>query len=160
MASRGRIKTGTIEVEGLAQLSKALKELDPQLQKELRGANKEVADDVAQGARSRAASELGAMGAHFAPGIKASAGAQSAGVALDGRKYPGILGAEFGAGQDRERDRKTGRYMGFRQFEPWRGNSTGAGYFLYPTIRDRAPDISNKYEQLIDDLIKKAGLNE
>lgn len=157
MASN-RIRTGTIAVDGLRELNKTLKELGPELQKELKATNKEAATKVATEAAARARG-LGAMGVHFAPGIKAATGATSAGVALDGRKYPGILGAEFGAGQDRQRNRRSGQYVGYRQFDPWRGNGSGAGYFLYPTIRDRADEIAGFYEHAIDALIKKAGLD-
>lgn len=157
--SRSRIRTGTIAVDGLPELSKALKAIGPELQKELRTTNKQAAEMVASGARSAMAA-LGRQGAHFAPGVKASGGTTSAGVALDGRRMPGILGVEFGAGQDSPRQRSSGQYVGFRQFEPWRGNGSDAGYALYPTIRDRADEIVEFYDDAIAAVIRKAGLDE
>ena len=123
MAGTQRIRTGFIQVDGLRELDAALKSLGPELRKELRTTNKAVATLVANDARS-AAYSIGGVAAHVAPSIKASAGTQSAGVALGGPAYPMAGGAEFGAGQDRMRDRRTGQYIGFRQFQPWRGNSS------------------------------------
>lgn len=156
--SASRIRTGTIAVDGLPELSAALKEIGPELQKELKTTNKAAAEMVASGTRS-AMSSLGAQGSHFAPGVKASGGATSAGVALDGKRMPGILGTEFGAGQGVERTRSSGTYEGFNQFEPWRGNGANAGYSLYPTIRERADDIVEFYDEAIGTVIRKAGLD-
>lgn len=156
-ASTKRIRTGVVKVDGLRELDAALKSLGPELRKELRSANKSVATLVADDARA-AAYSIGGVAAHVAPSIKASAGVQSAGVAIGGPAYPMAGGAEFGAGQDRLRDRRTGQYVGYRQFEPWRGNSTDAGYFLYPAIRQDADRIVTEYTAALDAVMRKAGL--
>ena len=46
----------------------------------------------------------------------------------------------------------------YHQFKPWRGSSSDAGYFLYPSIRDDAGRIEEEYRDAVDDLIKRAGL--
>ena len=44
---------------------------------------------------------------------------------------------------------------GWNQFRKWRGNKTGAGYFLYPTIRDRFDDIGEIYLDELDTISKQ-----
>lgn len=145
MATRTtRVKSGAIQVEGLARLNAALKELDNGLAKVAREGSKEIATDVAEKARGLAQS-LGGVAAHVAPSVKASVGAKSAGVAIGGAAYPMAAGAEFGAYQ-------------YAQFQPWRGNGSGAGYFLYPTIREEAPEITERFLEHFDDLRRRAGL--
>ena len=147
MARKSAVGAVGINIEGLEELSRALKELDSDLPKELRKANKEVATFVASDARS-AASGLGGVAAKAAPSVKPSAGATYAGVALGGGAYPFAAGAEFG-GQGRPTT---------MQFQPWRGSGPGAGYFLYPTITRNSDRIEDEYGTALDDLIRKAGL--
>lgn len=139
-----RIRSGAVQVEGLAELSRALKKLEggKELSRELREANKDAATYVKDKASGRGRS-LGSTAAMIAPMLKASAGAQSAGVSLG--SHPAAAGAEFGG-----RGRPT-----TQQFQPHRGRD---GYFVYPTIRDSAEEIVKPYEEAIDRLIKKAGL--
>lgn len=46
--------------------------------------------------------------------------------------------------------------LGWNQFKPWRGNSIGAGYFLFPSIRAKMPEIIDTYGDAIDDITRKA----
>lgn len=145
MAKTTRITgSDSIRVEGLAELSKSLRVLDKSLQRELRAAGKDVATKVAGLAKARAYA-LGGVAAKTAPSIKPSAGVTSAGVAFGGDAYPFAGGAEFGSGR-------------YRQFDPWRGNGSDAGYFVYPAIRSSADEIEETYSEHVDDLIKRAGL--
>lgn len=145
MARTTRVRSSdAIHVEGLTELNRSLKAMDSNLPKQLRAANKDVATEVAHGAQS-AAYALGGVAAKTAPSIKASAGVTSAGVALGGPDYPFAGGAEFGSAR-------------YPQFKPWRGNGSDAGYFVYPTIRDKVDDIQRTYEEAVDDLIKRVGL--
>jgi len=155
MASSQKIRSGTIEVEGLAELNKALRALGPEMQKELGSASRDVArfvaDDAAAGARSR-----GGVAAHIAPSIKPVGGVKSAGVGLGGPRYPMAPGAEFGAGQNVARTRASGSYKGYNQFDEWKGNGPQAGYFVYPAIRQDADRIETEYTKAVDALTKKA----
>lgn len=148
MAARARrtsaVKTVGINVEGVTELSKALRRIDPELQKELRKTNREVARGVVVEARVRAGS-VGRQQAKAAKSLRAVAGNNYAGVSLGGPGYEFALGAEFGSYR-------------FKQFPPWRGNDSAAGYFLYPTIRDRADEIVETYDDAIRAMIRKAGL--
>lgn len=139
-----RIRSGTLSVDGLTELRRDLKALGKDLPKELRKANKSVADYVADLSAS-AAYSLGGVAAHVAPSIKASAGQISAGVTFGGSAYPMAGGAEFGSQR-------------YKQFKPWRGNGSDAGYFVYPTIRDNAERIESHYTDVIDDLLERVGL--
>lgn len=62
------------------------------------------------------------------------------------------LGVEFGAYQNRLRRRKSGQYIGYRQFQPrspreGRGN---AGYFIFPTLKALQPEITKKWVEQVD----------
>lgn len=133
-----------LRVDGIVELSKALKEISPELRKELRLANKSVAQFVADDSRA-AAYSLGGVAALVAPSIKASAGQAFAGVSFGGSEYPMAGGAEFGS-------------IRYPQFQPWRGNSSDAGYFVYPSIRHDSDRIATEYTAAMDTLLRKAGL--
>lgn len=148
MASRrgsSRISTGEVKVDGLAELNRALRRMGPEFQKELKGANLDVAQLVAEDARA-AARSLGGVAAKTAPSIQAKGYTQSAGVALGGPGYEFAGGAEFGS-------------IRFKQFQPWRGNGSDAGYFVYPSIRADLERIETEYTAAIDALIKRVGLD-
>ncbi len=136
------IKTGTIRVDGLRELSRALKTMDKELGKDLQKANKSAATLVASHAAA-AAYSLGGVAGHVAPSLKASAGRQSASVSGGGAAYPMFGGAEFGS-------------IRFHQFQPWRGSDSDAGYFLYPTIRRDVDQIVELYAEALDNLLGKA----
>lgn len=138
------IRSGEIQVHGLSELSRALRRLESGFPDELKAANREAADMVATASKGRAAS-LGGVAAHVAPSIGSRAGATSAGVAFGGAAWPMAGGAEFGA-------------IRYTQFKPWRGNGPGAGYFVYPSIRDNSERITETYTDRVDDLIRRAGL--
>jgi hypothetical protein len=141
MARSQKIRSGTVKVDGLAELSRALKAIGPDAQKELREASKRVATFVANDARS-AAYSIGGVAAHVAPSIKPVGGVVGAGVAFGGAAYPMAGGAEFGAYK-------------YKQFKPWRGNDSGAGYFVYPAIRQDADRIETEFTAAVDDIIKR-----
>lgn len=52
--------------------------------------------------------------------------------------------------------RVTGQIRGWNQFKEWRGNKPGAGYFLFPTIRDSAAEIVEIYGDELDRITRKA----
>lgn len=137
-----RIRTGDVKVEGLAELNRALKAIGPDARKELKEASKAAAEMVAGDARSNAQG-LGGVAAHVAPSIKAAASvAGSAAVSFGGSAYPMAGGAEFGS-------------IRYKQFQPWRGNSSDAGYFLYPAIRQNIDLLVEKYTDAIDHIINR-----
>lgn len=151
----------TVRVEGLRDFRAALKQLDDpkKWEDKLKDANYRVGDLVVQRAKDRAIA-LGRMQAAAADGIASRRQAALALVVLDARDrgsgVPWLFGAEFGANQEATRSRSTGTYVGFRQFEPWKGASKGAGFFFWPTIRDEAQAIRDAYETELDSIVKEA----
>jgi hypothetical protein len=135
-----------IRVDGLPELRSALRKVEAGLPKELSEVGKEVGRFVAEKARSRAYG-LGSVAAKSAPSLRAAAAAGGGAVRLGGGGgYE--LGAEFG-GQRRPTT---------MQFQPWRGSGSGAGYFLYPSIRDNADQIEQQWTEGVEGLLKRAGL--
>lgn len=137
-------KSQGVKVTGLVELNKALKALGPEVQKELKAANFEVGDMVAGDARS-IAQGLGGVAAKVAPSIRATKTASGAAVSFGGAAYPFAGGAEFGS-------------LRYKQFKPWRGSGSDAGYFVYPAIRQDADQIETTYVERIDDLMRKHDL--
>lgn len=135
-------RTPAVKIDGLRELNRALRQIGPDARAGLKDASREVSEMVAGDARS-AAFTLGGVAAHVAPSIKSRASANGSGsVALGGARYPMAAGAEFGAAR-------------YKQFKPWRGNSTDAGYFLYPSIRRDADRIETVYTTALDDIIER-----
>lgn len=108
------------------------------MEAEMGRVHREVARDIAAKAQAKAVG-LGGVHKHVAPGIMAFGPS----IGLDVGAQPAILGAEFGGGA---RPRT-------RQFPPWRGTGSRAGYMVYPTIRDEQQAIDKAYEGMIDDSI-------
>ena len=133
-----------VKVTGLAELNKALKALGPEVQKELKDANFEVGSMVVDDARS-IAHGLGGVAAKVAPSIKATKTQAGAAVSFGGAAYPFAGGAEFGSHR-------------YKQFKPWRGSGSDAGYFVYPAIRQDADEIESTYVERIDALMRKHDL--
>lgn len=144
MARRQNASDQGLRVHGLNELNKSLREMGKEFQKELTQANKGVAGFVADDAKA-AAYSLGGVAAHVAPSIKAAGGTTWAGVSIGGAAHPEASGAEFGS-------------MRFKQFKPWRGNGSDAGYFLYPAIRQDADRIETEYTEALDRLMRRNGL--
>lgn len=137
-------KSEGVNVEGLAELRKALKAVGGTAPKELAQAGREVASFVADDARDLAEG-LGGVAAHVAPSVSGSGTQRGGAVALGGTAYPMATGAEFG-GQGRPTT---------QQFKPHLGRT---GYFVYPTIRRDADRIESEYTEKIDDLMRKYDL--
>lgn len=143
----------------VAGLNKALRKLPKDATARLRDASKDIASKIATDAQRRANAE-GGIAAIVAPTIRASrdrvpvvrmGGSQKLPESGDGwehgrdgsRQTIGdiIWGAEFGA-------------LAYTQFEPWRGNDTGAGYFLWPAVRQDSDWIQDRYSAALDDALQ------
>jgi hypothetical protein len=136
-----------VEIEGLKGFQKHLKSLGPEMTKELKTANFEVASEVKNDAQALADS-LGGVAAKAAQTLKASKVATGAVIKYGGPKAPYAFGAEFGS-------------LRYKQFPAWRGRVEGltqgnAGYFLFPTVRDDQEKISALYLSKLSELADKA----
>jgi hypothetical protein len=134
--------TVSVKVEGLDQFRRELKKLsdDNQFADDLKDANYAVASFVADKARGRASSPLQRKAAQS---LKVGRQAARAVVSGGGARFPFFAGAEFGS-------------IRYEQFDAFRGSDANAGYFLYPTIRDRTPEIVDMYSEAIGKITAKA----
>lgn len=143
----------------VAGLNKSLRRLPKEAKVELRNGAERIARKVAADAAGKARSQ-GGIAALVAPTIRSGRdtvpivkmGSASrlpeAGAGWE-RKRAGarqtigdvIWGAEFGGG----------RRPSTSQFLPWRGNSDGAGYFLWPTVRADREYIRDEYTDSLAD---------
>lgn len=128
----------SVRVHGLKELQRAIRRTN--LEQDLKAGHRAVSTDIVAAARARATGQ-GSVAAKSAQAITAGATARAATINLGSNKYPFALGAEFGA-------------VRFKQFKPWRGSGEGAGYFLYPTIRERRAETIREYEKLIDRILR------
>ena len=134
------------EVLGLKQLLRVLSKLPKDLQNDVRDASQAIATDLAAGAQAAASTPLQTLAAST---LKARRDRVPV-VASTGTVRKGVLardifyGAEFG-GQRRKTT---------LQFMPWRGNSSGAGYFLYPTARARGQRYFEMWGEALDKAFK------
>lgn len=144
-----------IEVEGLGQYRRDLRQVSTEFPRELRKLNKSAAELIVDEARGRAQS-IGGVAAHVAPSLKAQAQGTSAAVKLGGNRYPMAGGAEFGAGRNTNRQTRRGPVRGWNQFDSWTGNSSDAGYFLYPSIRARQDDVIELYAEGLEQIAERA----
>lgn len=141
-----------VKIEGLREVRSELRELDDGFNRKLKDAYQRVANEVTDASQYRARSE-GGVAAFVAPSIKSGTSVNAAVIRLgvgtltrkDGSTVRASLvapGAEFGSS--------------YKQFRPWRGNGEDAGYFIYPTIRERRPEIAEaaayEFEQLIKEV--------
>lgn len=139
-----RVRTGEVTVVGLTELNRALRAMGPGLQRELKDVNRTVAELVAADARA-IASSVGGVAAKVAPSIVAKGYQTAAAVGFGGAAYPMAGGAEFGS-------------IRYKQFKPWTGNGSDAGYFVYPAIRQDLDRIETEYATAIDALKERLDL--
>lgn len=140
---RVRDRSEAIKVSGLSAIQKELKGADRELLKRIQGVNKDLAETVADKARTRIRSPR--TGRHgesgltkVAASIKARATATTAKIE-GGVNAPTFFGEEFGGGAKPTT----------RQFPKHRGK---AGTFLYPTIREQVEEHTDDWLEQIDKL--------
>lgn len=140
-----------IKVVGLKEFQKELRAIDKDLPKQLRLANKEGADVVAEAAKESFASR-GGVAPKVAPSIRSAAEQRRASVKMGGKKYPFAGGAEFGGGKYGKGNPKPpgGGYT--TQFEPFRKT----GYSMFPAIRDKRDEVIEVYGKALERLMSKA----
>lgn len=136
--------TLSVDVANLKALHKALKQADPELQKQLRRDLKKAADIVANEAKTRVPSRTGRAAASIRTGSNTK-GAYIAGGGTNAVKYYGWL--DFGSRTPK------------KQRGPWRGSGSGphGGRFIYPALADRRDEVMGVVEDAVAKSIKEAG---
>jgi hypothetical protein len=124
---------------------------------------KQAANDIATVAASAVGSALQAtpQGQAIARTIRVSKSSKSPVITIGGgsQKLSSgtpvveiLRGTEFGTYNNVKRERKSGSYVGLRQFKPrspreGRGN---AGYFIFPTLKALQPYITQEWVKQVD----------
>jgi hypothetical protein len=148
-----------VEVKGLKDFRRELKAASSDMPKALRKAQKEIADDVADQARS-VASGMGGVQAKAAGSIKGYASQTQASV---GFPSGGIAGAAFWGTLRHTGWYAAARYAGSPPNTPkWVGNSWEPGvagqgpYAINDALADFLPELDDRYLDMIEDLTSKA----
>jgi hypothetical protein len=149
----------SVEVKGLKEFRQALRGVSADLPKALRAAQKEVADDVADRARSQAGG-MGGIQAKAAGNIRAYATQVQASI---GFPSGGIAGAAFWGTLRRTGWYAAARYADDRPNNPrWVGSSwepgvAGTGpYAINDALASYLPQLDERYLDMITDLAAKA----
>lgn len=136
-----------VNVVGLRELRKALKELDPKWPKGLREVNKRAAEVVVPEARTRASQVRTNVkgnptraGSAVVGSIRALASQTRAQVAMGGARLPHAGGFDWGS---------SGR---FKQFPA----ANKEGYILWPAAKAKEEVIVAYYLKMLDDLTQDA----
>lgn len=154
-----RISTeSTVRVTGLKEAVRALKKCgDAEKLGLLKETFHQAAKLVVREAQGTAVF-VSPMASRAASRLKASKVQNAAQVIFSERKgYE--FGAEFGAGRNLPRSGHRGgtyyTYAGLNQFKPWLGNGTGAGYFLWPSIRAESEHIAEMVGDEMERIFEK-----
>lgn len=126
-----------IKVEGLGKFRSDLaamgKEYRRGLDRELKAAAQPIVTKAKARYRREHPGRRGGKGSQR--GIRASAGGGKVRAILGGRRYPYLLGQEFGSNK-------------YPQFPAWTGKK---GRFFWPEIREGTSDLVKDIEKVIDD---------
>jgi septal ring factor EnvC (AmiA/AmiB activator) len=133
-----------VEVRGLDQFRKELRQLDPALGRELGKANKRAAEVVASAARAKAMA-TGGVARKAAPDIKTAAAQRAAKLVLDASRNGYAIGAFTGAKR-------------WPQFKPWQGPEIeeGKGIAVGPAIVETEDEFLNAYGDALEQLAARA----
>ena len=149
-----------IDVEGLPELRRALKGIDKKLPKLLQQANKLAVEPIAEDARTLYEREHPARRGRGRRSIRATATQTRAQIAMGGTKTPYMLGQEFGSGQGPRKRQFPMRRAVLWGVPRWRGGAGqregSEGNFLAPAIRDGVATLGERYDKIIDEMVRPA----
>jgi len=143
-----------IRIEGLNETRAAVKRLaDPEKTRQYKAVGFTIARDVViPAAKGKASNRLERRAAGTLKPVRTVTG----GAVRLGGGFPAALGAEFGANRNQTRAGNPGgrpaQVRGWNQFQPWRGSDAGAGYFMWPAIREQTGEIVNRWADMIEKL--------
>jgi hypothetical protein len=151
-------RAGAVQVKGLDDFRAKLKNHDnaKQFERDLKDVNWSVADYVAQRARPRMAAQAGGLGPAAAETLKATRSGVGSRINLGNGEVPWTLGVEFGANRGLPRKLSNRTVHGWNQFRSWRGSGPGAGYALFPTMRESEAHILDMYGDAVERLLSDA----
>lgn len=129
-----------IEVEGLKEARKALKAAGDGMDKDLGQAGKKAADIVARTAAPRVPVRTGAAARSMRPKVSYGGGA----VVFGGAKVPYAGWLEFGGRVGRDKSVTRDVIKG--------------GRYIYPVLAEKRDEVVDTYEELVRDVLRRAGL--
>lgn len=132
-----------IRVHDLRGFARELRAASRAAPKVVQRENKRFAERVATTTRAEYSRQHPSMSGRGAGSIRPLATATRAQVAIGSGRAPYVLGQEFGS-------------IRYRQFPAWRGSGPGAGYFLYPTVREELPELREDYLDAVGDALERA----
>lgn len=130
-----------VRVTGLKELRRELKALEGAWPRELQKVNKAIAELVAEGTRDKL-SYMPGSAPKVVPTVKALAQQMRAVVKVGGGSTIGGIVA-------------MGNIWGAKRYPQFPAHIRG-GYALYPTITENHEEITVRYLEMIDDLLKRA----
>jgi HK97 gp10 family phage protein len=128
-----------VAIDGLAELRKALKQVDSDLAKEVALVNRDVAEIVADAARGRVPKRTGRTASNLRAGAQQRYGI----VRFGGAKAPHAGWLEFGG--RRPRDNVTRPII-------------SEGRYIYPALRNKRDKVVSTYADKMEQLLRRAGL--
>jgi hypothetical protein len=136
---------GSVRVEGLGEVLRALRQLPPAAERDLRRHSGQLADKLARLTRAAGVGR-GRQAARPAVTVRSSGGASPT---VTAGPHPLLFGTEFGA-RGRYGWYSAGRYRGSsgRQFP-----RPGGSYWFFRTA-DHAPEVAQQWRELADDIIR------
>jgi hypothetical protein len=146
-----------VEVRGIRDLRKALKDVGDDAPKELRDGLAEAAEIVASAARLKVPHRSG----DAAGSIKVRKQSAAAALAMGGNKAPYYGWLDFGGtvgkgrvagGAKKRAGGATGGHAGSVK-RPWMPE----GRYIYPTLREKRKEVDDKVDQVLKTLAEKAG---
>lgn len=143
----------TLETIGIREALAAMDRVQRlEAQRELKDEFNRVALDVVNTGRSKAGSRL----EHAAARTLRTASTATYGAVGFGGGFGGAFGAEFGGMRGQHRVvNHFGHYTGWNQFQPWRGSDSGAGYFLWPAIREVTAEHLDDLGEAVEKIFTK-----
>jgi hypothetical protein len=142
-----------VHVDGMPELRRALREVEePELRDEVKRAFRDAAGVVADEAKMRANFFSFRLADTIRPGSTVARGRPAAFVKGGKAALPWYGWADFGS---RRPKRGQARSVG-----PWANSGPGPreGRFIYPAIRDKAPQVHETIEDGVRKALRNAGL--
>jgi hypothetical protein len=136
-----------IEVRGIREFQKAIKQVDAELPKKLKEGFKNIATTVADEAKTKVPRKSGKA----AGSIRPRSSQKGAGIAFGGSAAPYYPWLDFGGSTGRgHQPKQSGSGAIKRPFMK-------EGRFIYPTIRAKNAYITDTVDEVIKDLSEEAG---
>jgi mRNA-degrading endonuclease RelE of RelBE toxin-antitoxin system len=131
-----------INVEGLKKLSRELKKIDPDIQKQLKQLNYDAAEIVKARAQ-KSASYQSRMAGKASKSLRSSKSATMSQITAGNKRYPYTIGTIFGSKK-------------YGQFKPWRENNP---YWFFPDATESQPEIIIVWTKRLQEILDKGFTN-